>query len=396
MAVTLSAVSNFMKKVILPSIEGQLQEVVPLMDHIKKNADVTKLANNSFYVTLRVGRHTGIGWTNALTTSNLITGGSDSYSQATVLAAYGYGTFRIDHKVLQVKEGTGAIANILKAESEGLLTDFGKHINRQWSQDGTGKIALANGAAGGGSSATLTVDTPGTMYMEPGMNILIGTTAATILTVDSDTQVTLTAAKNWADNAVIHMADGDGAAATEMMGIKGFADGTAVTTLQGIARSGHPWWSVPTANAVTSGAVLAEATMTGIYTRARQWAMGKPNYVWFLSTNMYLKYGSLLVTYKKSADLSEKLVGGWKGLTFMEDIPVICNPDLDDGEGYLVDTNMLTWATLADLDFIPGTDDAVLIRVPGTSLYEATAALYGNLATKNVRHMGYFQGQTVS
>jgi hypothetical protein len=392
--ISLTSISNFAKKVILPTVEAQLQDCVPLMDHVKKNADVVKLANDSFYVTLRVGRHTGIGWTNAKTTSNLITGGSDSYSQATVLAAYGYGTFRIDHKVLQVKEGTGAIVSILKAETEGLLTDFAKHINRQWSADGTGRIALANGA--GNTTATLTVDTPGTLYMEPGMNILIGTTAATILTVDSDTQVTLTATKSWSDNDVIHMADGDGSAATEMMGIAGFADGTAVTTLQGIARSGHPWWSVPTAQAITSGAVLAESTMTGIYTRARQWAVGKPKYVWFLSTNMYLKYGSLLVTYKKSADLSEKLVGGWKGLTFMEDIPVVCNPDLRDGEGYLVDTNMLTWATLADLDFIPGTDDAVLIRVPGTSLYEATAALYGNLATKNVRHMGYFQGQTVS
>src|SRR5437867_4511664 len=174
--VDLSAVSNFLKKVIAPTIESQLPDVVPLMKNIKKNSDVVQLGNDSFYVTLRTGRHSGISWVNAKTSTNLITGGKDQYSQATVLAAYGYGTFRIDHKVLQVKDGTGSIKNILKAESEGLLTDMGKHINRQWAGYGNGKIALANGA--GVTTATLVIDTPGTKYMAPGMTIKVGAGAS--------------------------------------------------------------------------------------------------------------------------------------------------------------------------------------------------------------------------
>jgi hypothetical protein len=394
--VDLTAVSNFLKKVIAPSIQSQLPEQVLLMQNIKENADVEILGNDSFNLTLRVGRHSGISWVNSKTTSNLITGGKDKYAQTKVDAAYGYGTFRIDHKVLTVDDrgSKGSIANILKAESEGLLTDIGKHINRQWGGDGTGQLCLANGA--GASSTTLTVDTPSTKYLAEGMTIKIGSgSSVAISTVDSDTQVTLAAARTWSDNDVVKMTDADGNAASEMMGMRGFADdGTIVATLQNIARSSNSWWKTPAAQLNVSVAALAELDMIKIYLNAKTNAVGKPKYAWFLSTDQFIKYGSLLTSMKKTADTKEVLNGGWMGLSFMDGVPVVPDDDIQAGEGYLMDRNMLTWAKLADLDFIPGTDNGVLARVAGTTLYEATAFVYGNLMIKNTRCLGAFRNKT--
>lgn len=394
MSVTLSAVDKFLKTIIRPTIEAQLPEQVKLMQNIKENADVEIMGNDSFKVTLRVGRHSGVAWTNAKTTTNLITGGKDKYSQATVDAKYGYGTFRIDHKVLSVKDGKGSIKNILKAESEGLLTDLGKNINRQWSGHGDGRLALANGA--GSSTTTLVVDTPGTRHLQEGQTIKIGSGASVaIATVDSDTQVTLAAARTWSDNDVVVATDADGNAAGEMMGLRGFVDdGTLVATLQGIARSTNHWWKTPANQLNTASEALSELTMIKLTMNARQYAMGNPKFAWFLSLDQYIKFGAILTAMKKTADTKEVLNGGWKGIEWMDGIPVVAVDDITDGEGYFVDLNMLTYAKLADLDFIPGTDDGVLIRVPGTSYYEATAFFYGNLATKNVRTHSGFRNKT--
>lgn len=394
MAVSLTAVDKFLKTIIRPTIEAQLPEQVKLMQNIKQNAGVEVMGNDKFKVTLRVGRHSGVAWTNSATTSNLITGGKDKYSQAEVQAKFGYGTFRIDHKTLAVKDGKGSIKNILKAESEGLLTDMGKNINRQWCGHGDGRLALANGA--GSATATLVVDNPGTRHLAEGQTIKIGSGASVaILTVDSDVQVTLAATRTWSDNDVVVATDADGNAAGEMMGLRGFIDdGTLVASLQGITRSTNHWWKSPANQLNTASEALSELTMIKLTMNARQYAIGNPKWAWFLSLDQYIKFGSLLTAMKKTADTKEVLSGGWKGIEWMDGIPVVAVDDMADGEGYLVDLNALTWAKLADLDFIPGTDDGVLTRVPGTTWFEATAFFYGNLAVNNVRTNAGFRNKT--
>jgi len=343
---------------------------------------------------MRSFRHSGIQWS-AAGESTLQTTGQDQRAQSKVDAKFGYGTFRIDHKVLSVSD-KGVIADILESESQGLLKDLAKHINRQWYGYGNGQLCLANGA--GSSTATLTIDTPGARYLSPGMNIFIGAVQAQISTVDSDTQVTLTATKTWSDNDVVKLATADNTAASEMMGLGGIVDdGTRVATLQNIARSTNYWWKTPANQLNTSATALTEAIMTAIYTYAREYAMNfqKPNYAWFLGADMWNAYGKLLTSMKKTATTKDVLNGGWKGLEFMDGVPVVLDFDVPAGEGYLVDLDAMTWAQLAPLDFIPGdTNNGVLTRVPGTSLFEATAAVYGNLATFNVRGHGAFRAKT--
>lgn len=392
--ITLSQVSEYLQKRILPEIQNQIAQQTPLMSNIKQNAGITKMDNDSFYVTMRTMRHSGIQWS-AAGESTLQTTGQDQRAQVKVDAKFGYGTFRLDHKVLAISS-KGAIADILEAESQGLLTDLSKHINRQWYGYGNGQLCLANGA--GVTTATLVVDTPGTRYLSPGMNIFIGATQKIISTVDSDTQVTLTTTASWSDNDVVKMATADNTAASEMMGLGGIVDdGTRVATLQNILRSSNYWWKTPAAQLNTTATALTEAIMTAMYTAAREFAINprKPNYVWMLGGDMWNAYGKLLTSMKKTATTKDVLNGGWKGLEFMDGVPVVLDWDVPLGEGYLVDLDALTWAQLAPLDFIPGGDgNGVLARVPGTSLFEATAAVYGNLATFNVRSHAAFRAKT--
>jgi hypothetical protein len=392
--ISLSQVSEYLQKIIAPEIQNQIANQTALMSNIKQNAGVTKMDNDSFYVTLRTHRHSGIQWS-AAGESTLQTNGQDQRSQSKVDAKFGYGTFRIDHKVMSVSD-KGAIANILESEIAGLKDDLAKHINRQWFGYGNGQLCLANGA--GSTTATLVVDTPGTRYLSPGMNIFIGSTQKVISTVDSEVQVTLTTTASWSDNDVVKLATADNTVSSEMMGLGGIVDdGTRVATLQNITRSSNFWWKTPANQLNTTATALTEAIMESIYTYAREYAINgrKPNLAWFLGPDMWKAYGRLLTATKKTATTKEVLNGGWKGLEFMDGVPVVCDFDVPTGEGYLVDLDALTWAQLAPLDFIPGTDGkGVLTRVPGTTLYEATAAVYGNLATFNVRSHGGFRAKT--
>lgn len=395
-AYTFSAISEFLEKVIARQIENQLPNQTVLWDQIKDNGKPAKMDNDAFYITLRSGRHAGISWTPS-GESNLIVDQKDTRAQTKVDAKFGYGAFRMDHKILTVSE-KGVIADVLEAASQGLLADMTKHVNRQAFGYGNGQVALANGA--GSSVTTLVVDTPGTKYLAAGMKIIIGAgSAVTISSVDSDTQVTLSAARSWSDNDVVKMATQDGTAADEMMGLGGiYDDGGRVGTLQNLSRTTNFWWKLPAAQLNTASAAISESShMNPVYFGAlpNNQSPKKPRYLWIMSTNVFSTYGNSLTSMKKSADLKEVLKGGWMGLEYMNGVPVVMDDDCPSGEAYLVDLNAIGFAKLAPLGFLPAGDGkGVLGRVPGTSLYEAIAFLYGNFYANNVRSGGALRNKS--
>jgi len=46
---TLSQISEYLQKRILPQIQNQIAQQTPLMSNIKQNAGITKMDNDSFY-----------------------------------------------------------------------------------------------------------------------------------------------------------------------------------------------------------------------------------------------------------------------------------------------------------------------------------------------------------
>lgn len=160
---------------------------------------------------------------------------------------YNYGALRITGPALEaMKNDRGSFTRAMPWETRMLTKSMGKEWNGQLYRYGTGKLTQANGA--GTSSTSLTVDNA--QYLKVGMLIDLwdGSTKdvdGIEITAISGTTITLASAQTWADNAAVTRKGvaSSATAGTDMMGLLGIVDdGTFVSTLQNIARSGNPHW----------------------------------------------------------------------------------------------------------------------------------------------------------
>lgn len=307
MPLQISGIGSILKKVIIPTIQDQLPKQSVLFDKIKKNSGVT-MSNNTIYIACRTGRHSGIY---SVTEGTEPGTGSSTYSNPYTSIKYTFGTLVISDQAIEAaKDNAKAIASILTTEIKALTTDFRKDINRQFFGDGSGVLCLTNGT-GVPTTTTVTVDEPGTRYLVPGMAVVIGTsTAVAITSVDSSTTFTIPAGAAWPNNSNVKKSNAGTTA--EMMGLKGLIDdGDYVGTIQNIDRLGNSWAK---SQVEDTAATLTEAHMIDLFLACKEY--GSPS-VMFMGPNGFSKYGSLLTSMKKTADLKEILSGGWKGLEFI-------------------------------------------------------------------------------
>ena len=390
MALTISDISAVLKKIIIPTIEPQLRKESVLYDKIKRNVGVT-VANNEIYIAARVGRHSGI-YTVAEGTEPR--SGKAKYAQPKAAMKYAFGTLELTDQAIEAasKGDVKAVASILTTEIEALKDDVRMDLNRQLHGAATGKLCLANGA--GTASTTLTVDgntagLDGTEYLAEGMFIQIGTgTAVEISSVDSATQVTLASARTWSDDAVVTKADDD-----EMMGLAGLIDdGDNVATIQNITRSSNPWAKAHTED--TSGA-LTEAYMINLYLKTLRYGGGK---VWLMGETLFSKYGQLLTSLKKTANLKEVLSGGWMGLEFMGGkVGVMLDPDTWSGYCQLVDFDALTMAEMTKpFQWLEADAHGGILKRSSSNrtVWEGTLKYYANLVARRFLSSGRLSGKT--
>lgn len=392
MGLTISDISAVLKKIIMPTIEPQLRRESVLYDKIKRNVGV-QVANNEIYIAARTGRHSGI-YTVAEGTEPR--SGKAKYQQPKAAMKYAFGTLELTDQAIEAasKGDVKAIASILTTEIEALKDDIRMDLNRQFHGAGTGKLCLANGS--GSSSTTLTVDScpaplDATEYLSEGMFIVIGTSAATeISTVDSATQVTLATARSWADNDVVKKADAD-----EMMGLAGLIDdGDNVATIQNITRSSNPWSKSHTDD---TGEALTEADMINIYLKTLRYGGGK---VWLMGETLFSKYGQLLTSLKKTANLKEVLSGGWMGLEFMGGkVGVMLDPDTWDTYAQLVDFDALTLAEMTKpFQWLEADAHGGILKrsASNRTVWEGTLKYYANLVARRFLSSGRLSGKTPS
>ena len=300
----------------------------------------------------------------------------------------------------------GAIVRALNSEMEGMTTDLKKDINYQLINDGTAVRCLVNGDPGTGT--TLTVDTPGSMYLRDGMLISIlnpssgvartSSTGLTITSVDSDTVATMSAAldSTVADNDwVIAYGGRAGAAATlsdsyEMMGLKGIIDdATYCTTLHNLSRSSYAWWKCSTfADDDNSGSNrdLTIPLMQSMSTAVEK--NGGNTQAYLASLEVRDAYAAELVSDKRYVN-TMKLDGGWTGIEY-NGKPVIADSDMLPNTLFAVDFDHLFLMEMADFDWMDK-DGAVLSRVSGYDAYEAVLRLYAEFTTDRPRSFGFLR-----
>jgi hypothetical protein len=268
-------------------------------------------------------------------------------------------------------------------------------INRQMHGAGTGILCMTNGT--GVNGTTVIVDGnpnggDGTEYLVEGMYIHIGTGAAVAITAITGKTTFTIAANSWSNNEIIvkgtgTTTPGTTGSAVEIMGLAGLIDanGTNVAIIQNITRSTSPWAEAHVDDTV---ATLTEAQMINMYLKTKRWGGTK---VVLAGADLFSKYGQLLTSLKKTADLKEILTGGWKGLEFMDGAGVML--DFDTWAGYMqfVDFDALTIAEMSQ-PFAWLEADAhggILKRsASNRTIWEGTLKYYFNLVGKKFKSMG--------
>lgn len=394
---TLTTLAPILNKVIHPVLQRLIGKKVIFLDQIKKNVGVT-IANNEIYVSGAQSYHSGF-YTAAEGTAPGV--GRSAYLQMKALTKFIFMTYGFTDQALTLakRQGKEAIVGTFDAEFETGMITAKKHLNRIFHGAATGKLCLANGL--GSSSTSLTVKScPAaggtgrhTKYLAPGQAIKIGTTAATISSVDSNTGVTLTAAVSWSDNDVITLTGAD-----EPMGLAGHIDdGDNVSTYQNLARASYPMLKSQTDDTTES---LAEAKMIAVCVAAMEFGDGVS--CGLMNQDLWQKYGALLLSMKRNTDPKPVLGGGWNGLALNvggPEVPIICDFDTWDGYVQFPNFKKLTIAQACEMfEWLGGYDgeNNALRRSPDNrTAWEGTQKWYMNLVGLDVQSMARLSNKTV-
>uniref|UniRef100_A0A6M3XPD9 Putative capsid protein n=1 Tax=viral metagenome TaxID=1070528 RepID=A0A6M3XPD9_9ZZZZ len=394
MALTISNIGSILKKVIIPIVQSELPKESILWDKIKRNSGVT-ITNNTIYIASRVGRHSGI-YSVAEGTEPRV--GKSTYGNPYTSVKYAFGTLELTDQAIEAA-GEGdkkAIASILATEIKALKDDFRKDINRQWWGYGDGVLCLTNGTGATGNTSVV-VDTPGTRYLDAGMYIELGTGSAFVIVAKtSGTTITCAALTGggtphlYTDNLAVVKEN-----SAEMMGLQGIIDGgtgSYVTTIQNIARADNLWARCQTSATTDTAATLTEAQLISIYLQCLEY--GRPDVV-FTGPTGFSKYGALLTSMKRTADLKEVLAGGWKGLEFM-DIGVVLDYDCPEQSTtsfgyYFVDFDTLTIAEMCEpFKWLEADAHGGILKRSASvrTNWEGTLKYYANLVGKTFQSNG--------
>jgi len=381
MPTLLTNVADILKKDISPEVMDLMPKQKILMSQIKKNQGVEPLGTDKFYVSLRTGRIVnGTASENAT-----IYKGQVAYDQSLIQCKWNFISIEVSDQMLDAtKQGRGSLKNMLKELPLNMASDLAKNENVILNGYGTGQLALVNGTTG--SQTVITVDTPGTRYLEPGQYIDINGDAATILTVDSETQITLAGAITVADNEVIKPYGCD-----DPMGILGYIDdGDYVGTFQNILHT-VPYWKSYCED--TAEELDLDMIRKGIR-KAKQYARGKMFVI--TGEDLYGKVGTLLSPYLRSADLREKLVG-WDedGIQLTPGVGLFLDYDCWDGMMFGIDTASITIGELTPFAWLEAPLAGIFDKVADKANYVATGKHYWNLAGKDPRANFRLSGKTV-
>lgn len=417
------------EKIIQPYIQDNVPEQTRLLKVLKTNDNV-EIFNNSFYVTLRSGRHGGVQ-TIANDKSKLNTGGAP-LSQGSITPAYLAGVFDISDVVMKASRSRKqALQSDLQFQAEALVKDFSKQVNRQYFSDGVGVVAAIAESGGSVGVGTVAIGYPdsntntyegratsyyGTanginydvqpwfQYFAPGNIVGFGSAGTGVGTISSGgTAVTggtqygtiiLTAAQVAVAGTAgvpVYILDGDGDAAgtTEIQGFRAaLSEGTG--NYMGLSRATLTWQ--PQYMGTASNTSLSIPNMELLYYRAYQYAMPSDRYAWFLNQSLYTRFGDLLTALRKTVNETE-LVSGWSGYAFqagMSKVPVMMDYDCPDGEAVLVNLDTWTVCEIAPMGFV---QDELLRRADYIT-FQKVFSWYTNLACRAPAANGRMVRQT--
>lgn len=403
MAQNLSNYDQALKIDYLPAIREQLENATILLSKVERNT--RDVSGKQWQLTAHYMRNSGVG---AGSETGLPTAGQQKYKNPYGTVKYNRGRIQISGPVIKAsKNDKGAMIRAMESEIEGVTRDLKKDVNYQLMNAGTAVRALVNGDPGTGT--TLTLDTPGTRWMHDGMKLDIlnpsggaprsGSTDVEITSVDSDTQVTVSAALDAAvaDNDYVVRANSTDDAGTsyEMMGLKGIVDdGTYVDSLHNLSRTTYPWWKCAVHADDDNGGTLRglsneliQKSITAVEKQGGEVSMILSDH------DMRDAYVALQAGDKRHVN-TLTLDGGWKALEYSSggngSIPWVADPDMIPNTIFFLDMQHLQLMEMSGWEWMDE-DGAVLSRVSGSDAYEAVLFKYADLATDRPRAFSFLR-----
>jgi hypothetical protein len=388
MAQNLDNFAEALKIDYLPVVREQLNNANVLFNRVKRNE--RDVVGKQWQTTAHYYRNSGVG---AGSETGLPTAGQQKYKNPYGTVKYQRGRIQLTGPTIEAaKNDRGSMVRALESEIKGVVTDLKKDINFQAMNDGTAARALVNGDPATGT--TLTLDTPGTQYLSDGMLIDIvdpttgvpttSGTDLTVSTVDSSTEVTMSAGLNAdvADDDLVVRANSTDDAGTsyEMMGLKGIVDdATYVTTLHNLSRSSFAWWKCSTYTNDDNSGTLRDLSLpliqNGISAVEKN---GGTTDLIISDHDMRDAYAALVIADKRFPN-TLNLDGGFKALEYNE-IPWVADKDCPPNTIFFLDTSHLEFMQMSDWNWMDK-DGAVLSRVSGSDAYEAVTYWYVDFTT---------------
>ena len=383
-----------------PAIRAQFPKKSVLLNNIEKGDAKNIDATGRFaQITLQKAQHPSVG---AKAEGKPLP--NKSYSRLETTEVYikmNYGRIELSGPVMRAgKSNRGAVMDAMESETKSVTNAFRNDINRQLAcGNGQGILALLNG---GSQTTTWTLDsvlgiafatgalgsaTCPTKYITAGMEVDVGdattyttidVTAATVTTVDSNVQITGSTLSGMDDNGFLMRHD---AAASEMMGLRGIIDDSGqLDALQGITRStaGNGYWK---SSVVDKGTAAAPSDLSESFMlEAASLSESNDGETSFILTTFGVRdsFAKILSADKRFSNTLE-LKGGFKGLTFNDDIPVVADKDCTPYTMYFVDKSTLELYEMSPITW-GDEDGSVLSRVQNYDAYEAFMYWYSNLA----------------
>lgn len=318
---------------------------------------------------------------------------------------------------LEAAARKGAEADPLDFERDEQWKRIADDISRQLMGDGSARVALCNGAQGGGGSTTINCDHPwydkATQFFEetekldvytdadPGVREVNGIAVGSVTDKDTFEWATV---QTWGDNSWICKknvyVDDEAFGKGEMMGLMGIIRRTDPPRpndsngLQGLTVAAAPRWkAVVFDNPLGTGGTardLTEDLLIQVLDEVESY--GKVDVI-LVSRGVYRAYFALLKQYHMNTN-EKKLWGGWSGLVFLHDgreIPVVKDKYVPDGHAMFVTNKALVLHVLTPnmIFWEKGLGGGgILQKVAGKNEYVAEGHMFMNLATNNRRAFG--------
>jgi hypothetical protein len=341
-----------------------------------------------------------------------------TYDEYTLYMKRGmYAQLQFDGLALACSKGKGAVMDLLKAETKGIMIHIANKLNRQFWGDGSGRLATLNAASS--ASTSVSVDhsffgkdsaeyTDPSTYLDEGMDCDIYSSAGVLeaeevelstIVDDADGTGTLTMAENVtaSDNAEIF--DHDTYAASRaagtgvpmgLMGIVATTDpyvGITQVTFQGVDRDTNTWAQAYTED--MGSVAVTNAKMMKVCHKVEKY--GRVDVI--LTNGIIWRSYYEILEADKTLPNEKAMWGGVTGLTFYGGrsggIPVIWDDDCPDNRMFFLDTDYLqVYAPTQDgLTWLPG-DSGILTRVQGADEFTASLVWYYNFGCERPKAEG--------